>query len=233
LCSTNPKQKIKRHEIVLAEVHDLRTKNATLVTEVTELKKTVGALKRENLRLAGGGAKPSASASVSTIERSISGSAVKPRTTRTAASSHHLKDAQRVRVDKENRLDLNGSVAASTTLKTPATVTRRRVAPSTRPPAAAPTALNLTAQLANGGGACGERDISLMLDLDDDVDADDDEPMLAAAKPFDLTGDLANLSVIAPKADLSPLTDEEDDDDDDDDDAAEDPLHREQVGGVY
>ncbi len=193
---------------------------------------TVGALKRENLRLAGGGAKPSASASasVSTIDRSISGSAVKPRTTRTA-SSHHLKDAQRVRVDKENRLDLNGSVAASTTLKTPATVTRRRVAPSTRPAAAAPTALNLTAQLANGGGACGERDISLMLDLDDDVDADDDEPMLAAAKPFDLTGDLANLSVIAPKADLSPLTDEEDDDDDDD--AAEDPLHLEQVGGVY
>jgi hypothetical protein len=216
---------------VLAEVHDLRTKNATLVTEVTELKKTVGALKRENLRLAGGGgAKPSASASAAAIERSISGSAVKPRTTRTAASSH-LKDAQRVRVDKENRLDLNGSVASvSTTLKTPATVTKRRVAPSTRPAAAAPTALNLTAQLANGGAACGERDISLMLDIDDDVDADD-EPMLAAAKPFDMTGDLANLSVIAPKAELSPLTDEEDDDDDDD--AAEDPLHLEQAGDVY
>jgi hypothetical protein len=136
-----------------------------------------------------------------------------------------------VRVDKENRLDLNGSVASvSTTLKTPATVTKRRVAPSTRPAAAAPTALNLTAQLANGGAACGERDISLMLDIDDDVDADD-EPMLAAAKPFDMTGDLANLSVIAPKAELSPLTDEEDDDDDDD--AAEDPLHLEQAGDVY
>jgi FtsZ-binding cell division protein ZapB len=219
-CSTNPKQKIKRHEIVLAEVHELRSKNVSLLTKVTDLEKTIGALKRENLRLS-----VRSSSGDKSVIRDRDASALERSAIKSARRPTNLKDAQRVRVDKENNNDLNGSVMSTTvtTSKAPSTVTRRTLRPAgaAQRTADAPAALNLTAQLAarygNDDAAVQHADVSLMLDIEENDDNEEDPfapigAKVATVEFHDMTGDLANLSVIAPKADHHLLQCEDEDD---------------------
>lgn len=162
----------------------MRVKNAALSTRITELEKTVGALKRENSRLMGKTLGKDSDIDKSTTKRRLLATSNKP-----------SGAAERSRADKENS-DLNGSsLNTSHRMRAPPTVTKRIVGPTPRT-AVLPPSLKLP------------DDTSFMLPDLEEGDGDDCElgtsvlPQEAdtGLGGADVMADLADLSAIAPKA---------------------------------